>query len=307
VTLTFDLKVKNVIVSRSCKFLPTCVDSSNSDEYFFSYLGSRQTDRLTNTDKNIISFQLRWRKLIQLRWTATLCLYLILIHRDLMLVVVTLVAVYNWFVCVLFVGTEDTFEGYINRMRQNRTWGDENCLMAASALYKIPIWIFTVGNSQPIIIDKQSDSGSSQQQSATTSPVTLGFVTDIPGKKPNHYISLLRCTSSFAGKISRTVFIAFVVHSKNLNSFADKTRKALRQRWPPPTISLPHSNYFLIHSDFHIWRWIMLTLTFDLTVKNLISCRHCKIKSGGTLPFVPSFHSPVPFQPSLLSLPVPGG
>jgi len=110
-------------------------------------------------------------------------------------------------VCAVYTG--DTFDGYIKRMRSSNTWGDAWCLTAASTLFKRPVWIFTVGSSRPMIIDRfdrQPSTEFPEDQSATPCALTLGFVAQIPGEQPSHYVSLCRrdtLSETTEGKILR--------------------------------------------------------------------------------------------------------
>ena len=88
--------------------------------------------------------------------------------------------------CLLFMSAEESFDKYLKRMRQNKTWGDGNLLAAASILYRRPLRIFFVYSDQPIVID----SGPLQKQ-GTAIALTLGFVSSVPGNEPNLYVSLL--------------------------------------------------------------------------------------------------------------------
>lgn len=69
-------------------------------------------------------------------------------------------------------------------MRTDKTWGDGNVLTAAAHLYQHPIWVYTVDKKQPFKIEPEGIP-------CNTCPLTLGFVSELPGMELNHYVSLI--------------------------------------------------------------------------------------------------------------------
>jgi OTU-like cysteine protease len=80
----------------------------------------------------------------------------------------------------------DTVEEYLNHMKLDGTWGDGNILSAASLLFKTRIEIHTANQSNPMIIENDG----CEEISSKHSCLTLGFVSEVPGKPESHYISL---------------------------------------------------------------------------------------------------------------------
>lgn len=105
------------------------------------------------------------------------------------------------FVFYLVKIADDSFESYCQRMRMDKTWGDANCLAAASKLYNCSIYIYTLDNSQPMVFDSGGVHGT------WIAHLTVGFVPQVIGHKPTHYVSLsaIQTTTPVPGMLMLTI------------------------------------------------------------------------------------------------------
>lgn len=80
---------------------------------------------------------------------------------------------------------KDTLYDYLYRMSLCGTWGDGNMLSAACRLYHLQVHMYYEGRSVPVVF------GDIHVGSDNDRKINIAFVSEIPGKDPSHYLSLL--------------------------------------------------------------------------------------------------------------------